>query len=107
MKLVFSEEFTPTITPNTSYRLKIKHTKEGEYKCHRLYDGDNYIMSAHIKSICEHNEELEDNECYVIFERFMTEDGQPYLYTGDIETGEDFLVVWSKHTAISYEEEDE
>lgn len=107
MKLVFTNEFTPTIEAHRGYNVKVIRNNDGEYKCHLVFDGRQYLFSAQIKSESEHNEELIDNECYVIFEHFITTDGQLFLYTGDIETAEDFLVPWSKGCAIGYEEEDE
>ena len=107
MKLVYTKEFTPTIEAKSGFNVKVVRNKDGEYKCHRVFDGRQYLFSAQVKGACEHNEELVDNECYVIFERFITTDGDMYLYAADIETGEDFIVPWSKGVAIGYEEEDE
>jgi len=107
MKLITTNEFTPTIEAQRGFNVKVIRDNDGKYKCHRVFDGRQYLFSAQVKQPREHNEELEDNECYVIFERFIDTDGLMWLYTADIETGEDFIVLWSEGVAIGMEEEDE
>ena len=49
-------------------------------------------MGARIKTMQDHIEEMEGNECYHVCEVFTTIKGNQFIYTRDEEIDEDYLV---------------
>lgn len=57
-----------------------------------LKDGDEIIMIAQPLTVKEHNDMIEGNEMYVVFETFKTVHGGTYIYSHDMEIDVDYLV---------------
>ena len=62
----------------------------------KVYDGDELIMTAAVRSYEDYLDEKEQNECFVQYEVFTTEKGNQFIYWGDTEFGFDYITKVTK-----------
>jgi len=56
-----------------------------------LYDGENQLMTAEMRTLKDYKEESKDNECFCFMEKFTTTKGKEFIYWRDEEINKDYL----------------
>jgi len=86
-----------TIKAKTGYRIRYaQRTLEAigspnTIKYAILYDGEEKVMIAELKSHTEYLAEKEDNECFNLCEVFTTEKGNQFIDWRDEELDQDYI----------------
>lgn len=84
--------FKTTITAKEEYIVKRAMHKVDATEWYILYDGDTMIMAAEKLSKEDHLDNLVENECYHVCERFITRTGSMFIYARDEEADVDYLI---------------
>ena len=81
-----------TIQAKVEYIVKKARDKRDGKEYRVLFDGDEMIMVAEKLNMHDHLENIENNECYHVCERFITRRGSTFIYARDEEADIDYLI---------------
>lgn len=89
-----------TIKANIGYKVRYGVRKNAiaahSTKIAVVYDGEQELLRAELRTWQDYTEEKEGNECFIFYEKFTTEKGNEFIYWGDIEFDFDYLTKIEK-----------